>query len=189
MKLAVLPLLTLLALPAAAQEKAPAPQAANPVVNPMLAFDREAFAHIKGLILKSAEKMPEEGYAFRPVETVRTYGQILAHVADAQYLFGSILLGVPNPAPRIEKTRTTKAEILAALKEAFAYSEKAINGLDETSATQTVKMFGGDTPKAGVVAVDNIHNMEHYGNLTTYLRMKGLVPPSSEQAPPPAAQH
>jgi uncharacterized damage-inducible protein DinB len=176
--------LCLVGLPVRAQEKAPAPQAAKATVGPLLEFDRMALAHIQDLVLRSAEKMPEEGYAFRPVDSVRTYGQMLAHIADAQYLFGSLVLGEANPSPGIEAKMTTKPQILAALRDAFAYSARAAASLDGVSALQTVKLFGGDAPKASVITVNNIHTMEHYGNLVTYLRMKGLVPPSSEKPMP-----
>lgn len=131
--------------------------------------------------------MPEENYSFKPTDTVRSYGQIVGHVADAQYLFCSLALGEKNPAPKIEQTKTSKADLVAALKEAFAYCDKAYDGMTDASGTQTVKLFGGDAPKLGVLSVNNAHNLEHYGNLTTYMRMKNIVPPSSESAnqPPP----
>ena len=70
--------------------------------NPLSTWNRAAYARVKGILLKSAEKMPEENYSFKPVDTVRSYGQIVAHVADSQYAFCSIALGEKNPAPDIE---------------------------------------------------------------------------------------
>jgi uncharacterized damage-inducible protein DinB len=155
--------------------------------NPLSAFNKHIYGHEKDYLLRSAEKMPEENYSFKPVDTVRSYGQIVGHVADAQYLFCSIALGDKNPAPKIEQTKTSKADLIAALKDAFAYCDKAYDGMTDASASQMVKFFGNDAPKLGVLTVNNMHNMEHYGNLSTYMRMKGIVPPSSEQAqqPPP----
>ena len=153
--------------------------------NPLSTFNKYAYARVKGILLRSAEKMPEENYAFKPIDTVRSYGQIVGHVADAQYLFCSIALGEKNPGLKIEETKTSKADLIAALKDAFAYCDKAYDGMTDASATQMVKLFGNDAPKLGVLTVNNMHNMEHYGNLVTYMRMKNIVPPSSEQASPP----
>jgi uncharacterized damage-inducible protein DinB len=153
--------------------------------NPLSAWNKLAYARVKGVLLKSAEKMPEESYAFKPVDTVRSYGQIVGHVADAQYLFCSLALGEKNPAPDIEHTKTSKADLIAALNTAFAYCDKAYDGLTDATAVQTIKLFGGDAPRLSALTVNNMHDLEHYGNLTTYMRMKNIVPPSSEQQPPP----
>ena len=138
------------------------------------------------MLLRSPEKMPEENYTFKPVETVRSYGQIVGHVADAQYLFCSISLGEKNPAPDIEHTKTSKADLIAALNTAFAYCDKAYGGMTDATAVQTIKLFGNDAPRLGALTVNNMHDLEHYGNLATYVRMKNIVPPSSEQQQAPA---
>jgi uncharacterized damage-inducible protein DinB len=170
-------LVCLLALPAVAWSQD----------NPLSTFNKGAYGRTKDVLLRSAEKMPEENYKFKPTEAVRSYGQVVGHVADAQYLFCSIALGEKNPAPKIEQTKTSKADLIAALKEAFAYCDKAYDGMTDASATQMVKLFGNDAPKLGVLTVNNMHNLEHYGNLVTYMRLKNIIPPSSEQAsqPPP----
>lgn len=147
----------------------------------MIEFNKVIFDGIKGILLRSAEKMPEEKFNFRPTDAVRTYGQILAHIADTQYYFGSLVLGEQNPAPQIEKTKTTKADIIAALQEAFAYFDKAFASLNEGNALETVKLFYGDNPKLGVLTVNSLHSIEHYGNLVTYMRIHNIVPPTSEQ--------
>jgi len=153
--------------------------------NPLSTWNRAAYARVKGILLKSAEKMPEENYSFKPVDTVRSYGQIVAHVADSQYAFCSIALGEKNPAPDIEHTKTTKADLISALNAAFAYCDKAYDGLTDATAVQTIKLFGNDAPRLSALTVNNMHDLEHYGNLTTYMRMKNIVPPSSEQQAPP----
>jgi uncharacterized damage-inducible protein DinB len=168
---------------ALAQEKPAA--AATPQANPLSAYNKVVYAGVKGILLRSAEKMPEENYSFKPTEAVRSFGQILGHVADAQYLFCSVVLGEANPAPKIEQTKTSKAELVTALKDAFAYCDKAYDAMTDTSASQAVKLFGGDVPKLGVLSVNNLHSVEHYGNLVTYLRMKNIVPPTSEQGAMP----
>jgi len=172
-------LLCLLALPAFSQEK----QSSD---NPFSAINKRGYERTKGILLRSAEKMPEENYSFKPVDTVRTYGQIIGHLADAQYLFCSTASGEKNPDLKIEKTKTSKADLVAALKDGFAYCDKVYDAMTDTTATQTVKFFGNDVPKFAVLSVNIGHNMEHYGNLVTYMRIKGIVPPTSEQGQMPA---
>jgi len=153
--------------------------------NPLTTFNKVAYGRVKDILLRSAEKVPEENYNFKPTDAVRSYGQIVGHLADAQYLFCSIALGEQNPAPKIEQTKTSKADLIAALKEGFAYCDKAYDGMTDASGTQMVKLFGGDTPKLDVLTVNLMHNMEHYGNLVTYMRLKNIVPPTSEPAAQP----
>jgi uncharacterized damage-inducible protein DinB len=180
-----------LAVPAGvvfAQDKAPQdkPAQEKPAVtpeNPISTWNKYAYARVKGILLKSAEKMPEENYSFKPVDSVRTYGQILGHLADAQYMFCSIALGAKNPQLDIEHTKTSKADLIAALNAAFTYCDKAYDGMTDASAAQIIKLFGNDAPRLGALTVNNMHDLEHYGNLVTYMRMKNIVPPSSEQPP------
>ena len=153
---------------------------ALPQNNPLSAFNKDVYGGVKNILLRSAEKMPEENYNFKPTDAVRSYGQIIGHVADAQYLFCSLVIGEKNPAPKIEQTKTSKADLIAALKDAFAYCDKAYDGMTDASVSQMVTLFGGDTPKLGVLNVNNMHILEHYGNLVTYMRMKNIVPPTSE---------
>ena len=147
--------------------------------NPISAYQKSMYGYIKGILISSAEQMPDADYAFRPTDSVRTYGQIVGHVADAQYSFCSIALGQANPKPDIEKTKTAKPELIAALKEAFAYCDKAYGGLTDATAAQPVKLLGNDAPRLGALEVNLMHDFDHYGNLATYMRLKGIVPPSS----------
>ena len=123
--------------------------------------------------------MPEENYGFKPTEAVRTFGQILGHVADSHYSFCSGALGEKRPAVKVEQTKTSKADLIAALKDALAYCDKAYEGLTDASAAQMVG-HGNGTPKLGLLTVASLHSIEHYGNLIVYLRMKNIVPPSSD---------
>ena len=172
----------------AVAQQAPASSAPGANDNPYSTFAKVAYSRVSAMLLRSAEKMPEENYSFKPVDGVRTYGQILGHAADAQYTFCSIATGEKNPAPKIEQTKTSKADLTAALKDAFAYCDKAYASMTDASGAQLVSLFGGPTPKLGVLTVNNMHNMEHYGNLVVYMRMKGIVPPSSEQNSAPPAK-
>jgi uncharacterized damage-inducible protein DinB len=131
----------------------------------------------------AAQKMPEEEFAFKPDPASRSFGQILGHVADANYLFCSGVLGEASPSPGVEKTKTTKAELTAALHSAFAYCGRAYDALTDASVNETVKAYGQERNKLGVLWFNASHNLEHYGNLVVYMRMKGIVPPSSEPKP------
>ena len=153
--------------------------------NPFSTFSKFAYGRVKTILISSAEKMPEENYTFKPTDAVRSYGQIVGHVADAQYMFCSTALGEKNPGLKIEQTKTSKADLVSALKEAVGYCDKAYDSMTDASGSQMVKLFDMDLPKLGALNINNMHDMEHYGNLVTYMRLKNIVPPTSEQ--PPAA--
>lgn len=152
-----------------------------PTQNPLAAGQKFLHTMAKNNLIRSAEKMPEESYSFKPSPDVRSFGQLIGHVADAQYLFCSAVLGKPNPALGIEKSKTAKADLVQALKDALAYCDSAYDGMTDAQASSTVKFFGAEQAKLTVLSFNTAHNNEHYGNLVTYLRMKGLVPPSSER--------
>ncbi len=138
---------------------------------------------VSGWIEGAAGKMPEEQYAFKPDPASRSFGQILGHIADSNYLFCSVVLGENNPSPGIEKTRTTKTELKTALHDAFSYCSRAYDTLTDAGANETVKAFGQERNKLGSLWFNASHNLEHYGNLVVYMRLKGFVPPSSEPKP------
>jgi uncharacterized damage-inducible protein DinB len=181
--------LFLVSTPANAQDAKTAQGASNSKAEqasqgPFSTYNKIFYARMKTILVSSAEKMPEENYNFKPVDSVRSYGQIVGHLADAQYNFCAMALGETNPGLKIEETKTTKADLVAALKGALTYCDKAYDGMTDASGAQMVKLFGMDMPKFGVLNINNAHDMEHYGNLVTYMRLKNIVPPSSEQAPP-----
>ena len=85
-----------------------------------------------------------------------------------------------TPEEDKNKTKTSKADLVAALKEAIAYCDRAYDGMTDASAVETIKFMGGDAPRLAALNVNSLHTVEHYGNLVVYLRMKNIVPPSSE---------
>jgi uncharacterized damage-inducible protein DinB len=171
---------TIVALTLASSSLALAQATASSPANPLSAGEKMAYGYASGMVVSSAEKMPEENYAFKATPEVRSFGQIIGHVADAQYMFCSTVLGEKAPVSGIEKTKTTKADLVQALKDAVSYCGKAYDGMTDATAPQTVKFFGGDQTKLGVLTFNIAHTTEHYGNLITYMRLKGIVPPSSE---------
>ena len=116
---------------ALAQENPPKAAVVPAPDSPLSAWNKVAYGRVKDILLRSAEKVPEENYNFKPTDAVRSFGQIVGHVADAQYLFCSIELGEKNPAPKIEQSKTSKADLVAALKDAFAYCDKAYDTMTD----------------------------------------------------------
>src|ERR1039457_811043 len=168
-----------LAGPASAQD-APA--------NPLVAVSRTIFNISKGDVLGSAAKIPDELWSFQPTKEVRTVAQLFAHVADGQYEFCGVVAEGKSVSKDIEKTLKTKAEILPALKDAFAYCDAAYAKMTDADAAVLVSFFNMKITKLGAMDFNTAHNMEHYGNLVTYMRIKGIVPPSSEPRQPAASQ-
>jgi uncharacterized damage-inducible protein DinB len=153
---------------------------ASAQTSPLSAHTKFTYGVMKKMLVRSAELMPEEHYGFKPTDVVRSFGQIVGHVADAHYYHCSAVLGEKNPSLKIEQTKSTKADLIAALKEALAYCDRAYDGMTDAAATQLVKLTGYEMPKLGVLSINQIHAGLHYGNFVTYLRMKNIVPPTSE---------
>ena len=152
--------------------------------NPIAAGVRTAWEGAKRNLTRSAEQMPETDYSFRPVDTVRTFGQILAHVAGANYVFCSAAKGEKSPHAEaaFEKTATTRAQIVKVLNDSIGYCDGAYAALDDKRAGETIDLpFGmGKGARALPLMLNTGHLQEHYGNLVTYFRVKGMVPPSSQ---------
>ena len=149
--------------------------------NPLSGGQKVFYGTVSDFLIRGAEKMPEENYSFKPTPEVRSFGQLVGHVANAQYLFCSIAAGEKSPSTvNIEQTVTAKADLVQALKDGVAYCNKVYSAMTDAQASQIVKMFGRDAAKLTVLSVNTAHADEHYGNMVTYLRLKGVVPPSSE---------
>lgn len=149
--------------------------------NPFSADAKGAYTNIKNTLLKAADKMPEENYSFKTVPAVRTYGEMIAHVADAQ-------MGICGAAKGEQKkgtaaSKTSKADLVAALKESFAFCDGAYDSMTDSAGAAKVKMFGREMTKLGVLNFNTMHDNEMYGTMVAYLRIKGIVPPSSEGRP------
>ena len=158
-----------------------AAEAQNPVSDGI----RSSWNGVKRNISESAEQMPEANYAFKPVDTVRTFGEILAHVAGANYVFCASAKGEKSPFAEdyFEKSGKTKAAIVKAVADSHAYCDGAYTALTDATAGQMVNNpFGsGQAPRAAQLIGNVGHDNEHYGNLVTYFRIKGMVPPSSKR--------
>ena len=151
--------------------------------NPITASLRATWNTAKTNVRRSADVMPEAKYNFKPVDNVRTFGALLAHVAGASYEFCAAAKGEKPPFAEdaFEKSAKTKADIVKALDGAIAYCDEIYKTLDDAKAAQlTAGAFGGAQGARAANLIGNTgHFQEHYGNLVTYLRINGLVPPSS----------
>ena len=136
-------------------------------------------AQIAGVLKRSIDKMPEENFSYKPVDTVRSFGELASHVAESQYNFCSAAAGEKAPGVKVPATGT-KAELSAAFSAASDYCDKVYKALTDATAAEPIKMFGADSTRAGALSFNTAHLFEHYGNMVTYMRMKGVVPPSSE---------
>ena len=139
----------------------------------------------KQYVIGAAEKMPAEHFSYKPTSDVRSYAEIFGHIMDTNYWACAALRGETNPnKDDLEKTLKTKDDIVKAVKASFEYCDGAMKTLSEATLKETFKSGARDVPKTSPLLLLIAHSQEHYGNLVTYLRLKGLVPPSSE--PPPA---
>jgi len=150
---------------------------------PISAGAHWGYAQIARNVVEAAEKMAEADYSFKPVDTVRSFGQLVGHVANAQYLFCSAVKGEPSPnrGQNAEKA-ATKAESVAALTKAVAYCDEVYASMTDDKAARIIKIFGMEMSAVTALYGNVAHTFEHYGNIVTYMRMKGLVPPSTERA-------
>ncbi len=146
--------------------------------NPLIGEAKQAYNNIKNNLTKMAEKMPEEHYSFKPVPEIRTFGQLVAHVADSQTRTCSAVKGEPKTPSAASKT--SKADLVSALKESFADCDAAFESLTDANAAEVVKMGRGQSSKLGALIRTTTHDNEEYGYMAVYLRLKGIVPPSSE---------
>ncbi len=158
------------------------PVAAFAQANPFTDAVKAQLAQIKAPIIRTAEKVGEDLYAFKPTPEVRSLGQLIGHIADGNNGICSAASGMKPAATGIEKSATTKAALQKALAESFAFCEQALASMDDKKGAELAKSFLGMQPRLMVFAFNNSHLNEHYGNLVTYMRLKGIVPPSSEPA-------
>jgi uncharacterized damage-inducible protein DinB len=136
-------------------------------------------------VVEAAEKMPEAEFAFQPTKDVRTFGGFVGHVANSAYGYCSRAKGEANPNKEDFEKVTGKAALVAGIKAATAYCDGVYKAMSDASLSEMVAMGQSQQPR-GQILVQNIsHSNEHYGNLVTYMRLKGLVPPSTERATAP----
>jgi uncharacterized damage-inducible protein DinB len=174
-------LVCLAGFPATAQTAQPSTK------NALAAWLGKAYASRRDDLTKSAENVPEDIYDLRPgpQQQVRTYGQIIGHLANFNYLWCSQAKQEKNPnqGNNFEKLQT-KAALVKALKGAFKYCDPVYANLTDASGLEVIRITQengkpAEVARMSLLILNHAHNNEHYGNLVTYMRIKSIVPPSS----------
>ena len=174
----------------AAREKARLETFAN---RPLGAVIQRSFNVFANYLVMSAEMMPESGYAFRPTPQLRNFGEQINHATSSHYSFcnqAGLPPGVQKQSAPNTKMLTTKTAIVAALRESIVYCDRVIAAATESWLTESASGLGGSSSgliqgiRAHSFIYNAVHSAEDYGTITTYLRMQGVVPPSSALHPP-----
>jgi uncharacterized damage-inducible protein DinB len=141
---------------------------------------RASWNSVKRYVVSSAEKMPDANYGFKPTPEVRSFGELIGHLANEHYLLCSPLKGEKNPMGDVDfEKKTTKTDLVKAITDSIAYCDAAYATMkDEPKTVASFSETRKDTPFR-VMLLNITHDNEHYGNMITYLRMKNIVPPSS----------
>jgi len=148
--------------------------------NPMSVDAKADYQTIRDYVIRAAEKVSAEDYGFKPTPDIRTFGQLMGHMADDQYNFCSAVMG-EKKSSSFEKNTPPKVEMVAALKTAFGYCDSAYDAMVDAWSQQSVKILGHDRPRLAAIMFNTQHAWEHYGNAVVYMRLRGVVPPSSER--------
>lgn len=144
--------------------------------NPLIAETKQAYTSIKGYLTRAATAMPEENYSFKPTPDIRTFGALLGHIADHQTIYCSTARGARKQGDAASKT--SKADLVAALAASFAECDAAWDSITDANATE----MAGQRSKLGTLILDVVHSNEEYGYMAIYFRLKGMVPPSSDRS-------
>lgn len=147
-------------------------------MNPTIATEvKQNYARTKDLILRAASKMPDDGYSLKPTSEVRTFAQVVGHISEAQAMVCGGIAGMPT---RVDTTKTAKADVMVELTKSFSVCDKAYDLISDSNIAQVggAGFMGGTM--VGRLYGNLIHDNEMYGTMVVYLRLKGIVPPSSE---------
>ncbi len=144
---------------------------------------RRDYSIVRNFIVRAAEKMPDRDYDFRPTSEIRTFGQLIGHIADDQYRYCAAARGEAARPSSLEQTAPPKDVMVQALKAAFAYCDSTYDAITNASALDPAVFSGRRMPTITVLTLHAGHAWEHYGNVVIYMRLRGLVPPSSEPGP------
>jgi uncharacterized damage-inducible protein DinB len=141
---------------------------------------KKAWEHERDYILEAAIDVPESTYSFRPTPDVRTFGELIAHLAGAQDVFCAEALGEKPPAEdAVEKATTAKAALIEAFRKSSDHCARAYSQSD-ADAAKPVNASDGSGARFSTLIGNTTHDSEHYGNIVTYMRMNHMVPPSSK---------
>jgi len=155
---------------------APPKPPASPVRQALL----EAWNEIGNKLITMAEDFPEDRYDYRPVPEVRSFAEILLHVAASDRMLAELARGQkPGPENLPRSQYPTRAKVVEVLRDAVRQGAAVLEQTDDAGLMRTVPFFGRPTPLFAVALELIEHSGEHYGNLVTYYRLNHLVPPAS----------
>lgn len=158
------------------QATAPAAAPSGPAAEVLTAYNR-----LKPNVIKAAEKMPAADFQYKPTADIRTYARIVNHITEAQFHTCTALNGTAFDPKSVPSDTADKDTVVAGLKASYAECDKAYGALSDTDLTATVKFGPNTRSKIGAAWGNVSHDNEQYAELSTYLRLKGLVPPTSEK--------
>lgn len=159
-----------LSIPAASAAQTPADTAGYKV----------PFDSVRDNIIKAAAAVSEADYAFKPTPEVRSMGQLFGHVANANFMICAAIAGEKSPATSDAEKLATKAEIQKAVADSFEYCDRVWGSIG-ARGSEALDLFGMQLTRSSALAFNAAHDWEHYGNIVTYMRLKGMVPPSSQR--------
>jgi uncharacterized damage-inducible protein DinB len=150
----------------------------------MASVARSMHSIIRRNLVEAAEKMPAADYAFKPTPDVRSFGQLVGHLANGNFYFCAQAKGEASPSKENFERGADKDAILKGLTDSLTYCDGVYNETTDANFNQAMKVAapGGVSAQASrgsVLVFNTAHNNEHYGNVIVYLRLKGLVPPST----------
>ncbi len=146
--------------------------------NPVIAEAKQQYTRVKDNLIAAAEKMPEQDYNFKPTDAQQTFAERMTHVANQYRSCGAIA----GQHKTIDTSKRDKASVVSALKESFAVCDAAWDGLNAQNAHEMVQAGrGGQRSRLGILIGNTNHDSELYGYIAVYLRLKNVVPPSSER--------
>ena len=160
------------------------PQTAPAPVGPVgpAAEVQRNYANVKANILKSAEKMAAEDYAYKPEPDIRTFARVVNHVSEAQlHSCGAVNGTAPTALAKVPPETADKATIVEALKASFDECDKAYASITESNMTELFSVGPVKRSRIGLLWGNASHDNEQYATLALYLRLKGIAPPSSEK--------
>ena len=168
--------------PVAAYAQAPAAAQGGQQI-PLSEGMRRSYNTLKMNMTETAQKLPDADYTYRPSPDIRTFGGQIAHVANSQFNACAAARGEANPnqGQNLEQTKTTRADIIKALADSFAFCDPAFEKLTEQSAVELVRQGQNEVARGQVLVGLLTHGNLEYGILTVYLRTKSIVPPSTER--------
>ncbi len=149
--------------------------------SPLPSEVQTAYSRIKVNVLKAADKMPPEDYSFKPTPDIRTFARVVNHVTEAQFRICGASNHTDPAGQKVPQETADKAAIVEALKASFAECDKAYAGITDANMAEVIPAGPLTRSRLGLLWANVSHDNEQYATLALYMRLKGLVPPSSEK--------